>query len=234
MIGAIRRLDILAHPFVTIQCFGWRVFFRALTASGDQTFLSLLVQAGTFEPPQVTIPELVDRCIQLELRTQRVYQWLAGRFLGYQSVSAFFDTLAHQEATHAELLELCREAARRTVWKEELFAPWRDAVPRLERRLADVEASLDSLESVSDALKLVLQVECSEINQVFQSVVGASGGGFIRNVRAFQSATAEHLAYLSHEIAKLEPGLADQCREFPVSRVSAGATDSFHGRKPPR
>ncbi len=37
MIGAIRKWDILAHPFVTIHCFGWRVFFRAVTADHNQT-----------------------------------------------------------------------------------------------------------------------------------------------------------------------------------------------------
>lgn len=214
MIGAIRRLDILAHPFVTVHCFGWRVFFRALMAKGNQTFLSLLVQTGTFQPPQVRIPELVDRCIQLELRAQRIYHWLAGRFLGYPSASGFFDALAQQEETHAELLSLCKEAAGRTVWKDELFAPWRDAIPRLERQLAEAEASLGSLDRVADGLRLVMRIEGSEINQVFQSVVDASGAGFVRRVCAFQKAAAAHISSICEAIPRLEPRLAEQCREF--------------------
>ena len=214
MLGAIRKLDILAHPFVTIDCFGWGIFFRALMANREQTFLALLIQTGTFQPPKAKIPELVDRCIELELRAKRIYQWLAGRFLGYQSVSGFFDTLAHQEETHAELLGLCREAARRTVWKDELFAPGRDAIPRLERQMVDAEASLNSIECVSDGLRLVIQIEASEVNQVFNSVVAASEAGFVKKVRAFQKAAAEHISFICDAIPKLEPDLAQQCREF--------------------
>ena len=29
MVGAIIKRDILAHPVVTIRCFGWSVFIRA-------------------------------------------------------------------------------------------------------------------------------------------------------------------------------------------------------------
>jgi hypothetical protein len=85
MVGAIRRLDILFHPFVTIQCFGRRIFFRALTAGDDETFLSLVAQDDILRPRQAVIHELVDHCIQLELQAKRIYEWLAGRFLGYTS-----------------------------------------------------------------------------------------------------------------------------------------------------
>ncbi len=214
MIGAIRRRDILAHPLVTIRCFGWGILFRALTASQDQTFLSLLIQAGTLQAPKTRTPELIGRCIELELQAKRIYVWLAGRFLGYRAVSEFFDTLARQEENHAELLGLCREAARRTVWKDELFAPWRDAVPRLERQMAKLEASLPSVDGVYDGLRLVIQIEGSEINQLFQGVVAATGAEFVRKVRVFQKATAEHISSICGQIPKLEPGLAEQCREF--------------------
>ncbi len=41
MLGAIRKRDILAHPFVTVESFGWHVFFRVLVAGRNQTFLAL-------------------------------------------------------------------------------------------------------------------------------------------------------------------------------------------------
>ena len=61
MLGSIRKRDVLAHPIVTIRCFGWHVFFRALMASRDQTFLSLLADCGAVGPPPVRVPELVGR-----------------------------------------------------------------------------------------------------------------------------------------------------------------------------
>lgn len=214
MIGVICRRDILAHPIVTIQCFGWRVFFRAIAADHHQTFLSLLADSGALRPRKARVPGLVDRCIQLERRAQRIYQRLAGRFVGHQAVCRFLDTLARQEQDHAEMLELCREAARRSVWREECFSPWREVIPQLECRMDDVEASLDSLDDVPGTLRLVLEIEGSEVNRVFEGVVEASGSRFVRKVRAFHSAVAEHIAYICAEIPQLEPELHADCHEL--------------------
>lgn len=119
MIGVIRKRDILAHPFVTIRSLGWRVFFRALCADRNQTFLALLTDTEALEPPPVRVPELVERSIKLELQAKQIYERLAKRFLDHPSVSQFFSTLARQEQSHAELLEVCRAIARRTIWKAE-------------------------------------------------------------------------------------------------------------------
>ena len=80
MVGVIRKRDILAHPVVTIRCFGWPVFLRALAASRQQTFLSLLVECSALRPPKVKVPELLGHCVELELRAKRVYESLAERF----------------------------------------------------------------------------------------------------------------------------------------------------------
>lgn len=212
MVGAIRRADILAHPFVTIQCFGWRVFFRALNAGRDQTFLALLADAEALQPAPVKVPELVQRCIQLELQAKEIYQRLSGWFLGREAVSNFFATLAQQEESHAELLELCKVIANRTIWKEECFAPCRESVPLLERQMRNVQSSLESIEGVSDALRLVIEIEGSEVNRVFESVVAASRSDFVRKLLVFQTAAEKHIAYICDEIPKLEPDLADECR----------------------
>ncbi len=73
MIGVIRGRDILAHPLVTIRCFGWRTFFQALFAGQGRTFLSLLQQARHAEESASKLSALVDQCIDLELRAKRVY-----------------------------------------------------------------------------------------------------------------------------------------------------------------
>ena len=214
MVGAICKRDILAHPFVTIHCFGWQVFFRALIAGRNQTFLSLLAQTHTLQPPKVSVPKLVGRCVKLELRAKRIFESLASQFAHQRPVRKFFDTIARQEQGHAELLELCREAASRAVWREEYFAPWRDAAPRLERQMGDTEASLESIDGVVDALRLVIQIEGSEVNHVFKGIVAASGSEFVRKLQAFQSAGEKHICYICEEIPKLEPQLADECESL--------------------
>ena len=116
--------------------------------------------------------------------------------------------------THAELLKLCREAASRSVWKEDCFAPCRESIPQLEHQIENIESSLESLGSVTDALRLVIQIEGSEVNRVFESVVAASGSAFVRKLLAFQNVVENHIAFICEEIPKLEPGLADECREL--------------------
>lgn len=216
MLGTIGKRDILGHPFVTIRCFGWQIFFRALIAGREQTFLSLLARDVVPQPAKVIIPELVGRCVKLEKRARSIYAWLAGRFMGHDPIWEFFETLARQEETHAELLELCREVASRVVWKEEYFSQWRDAVPRLERQMEDAESSLASLDSVIDALRLVIQIESSEINQVFLGIVAAADSDFVRKLGVFHESTATHIAYISQRISELEPDLAQECEKLHV------------------
>jgi hypothetical protein len=214
MIGAIRRRDILAHPFVTIHCFGWRVFLRALVANHNQTFLSLLAEAHALEPPAIKVPELVGRCIELEKRAKSIYERLAVWFMGRGPVKEFFEDLAQQEQTHAELLELCRTSASREAWLEEHFGPWRDSVPRLERQMDNIESSLESVVGVTDALRLVLWIERSEINKVFRGVVTATGSTFVRKLSAFQAAGERHITFICEEIPRLDSDLAEECQDL--------------------
>ncbi|MGD2152280.1 MAG: ferritin family protein [Gemmatimonadales bacterium] len=214
MVGVIRKRDILAHPIVTIRCFGWPVFLRALTASRHQTFLSLLCETGALRPPTVEVPELLGHCVELELRARRIYQTLAQRFADAVAVRRFFETLAEEEGEHAELLELCRETAGRAGWLEERFAPWRDAVPRLEQQMGEAEASLEGLDDLADAFRLTIRIECSEINDVFQGVVAATDSDFVRSLRAFQTAGSTHVSYIADRISEFEPSLAAECRKM--------------------
>jgi len=214
MLGAIRRRDIIAHPFVTVDCFGLGLFFRVLVAGRRKTFLSLMAGTGVLRSPVVEVPALLGRCVDLESRARRVYEFLAELFRDREPVRQFFEMLARQEQEHFELLELCRQLAGRDGWLEEHFAPWRAAVPQLERQMEDLEASLEARESLAGALRLVLQIESSEINRVFQGAVSATDSAFVRALGAFRTAEAEHIAYICDRIPALEPDLAAECREL--------------------
>jgi len=211
MFGAIRRRDLIAHPLVTVHCFGWPLFFKALTAGQHTTFLSLLAGSHALRSPTVQIPELLGRCIDLETRARRIYQLLADRFRQRAAVKRFFETLAQQEQDHSELLELCRQLASREGWLEEHFAPWRGAVPQLERQMDDVEDSLEHLDRLSEALRLVIRLEGSEINHVFRGALSATDSEFVRTLQAFRTAEAKHIAYACDQIPRFAPDLADEC-----------------------
>ena len=148
------------------------------------------------------------------MQAKRIYERLARRFFGHKLISDFFSTLAQQEETHAELLTLCREATSRTIWKEECFASCRESIPQIEQQMENIESSLKSLGGVTDALRLVIQIEGSEVNRIFESVVAASGSTFVRKLLAFQNVAEDHIAFICDEIPKLESELTEECREL--------------------
>jgi hypothetical protein len=214
MLGVICKRDIFAHPVVTIQCFGWKVFFRCLVAGRDETFLGILAKVTLAPMPRIAVPELVGRCVELELCAMRLFEGLAARFADLPAVHEFFTTLAQQEKGHSELLDLCRITAERSRWVEEQFAPWRAAIPWLEARMRDLASSVESVQIVPQALKLVTEIESSEVNEVFDGVVRATDSSFVRAMKAFWSAEEEHIAYICQTIPQLEPGLVDECRSL--------------------
>jgi rubrerythrin len=218
MFGVIRRRDIIAHPFVTVDCFGWRFFIRVLVTGRRKTFLSLLAGSGVLRPARVEVPELLGRCVDLESRARRIYQWLAERFAEREPVRQFFRALAHQEQEHYELLELCRQLAGRHGWLEEVFAPWRAAVPHLERQMDGLEASLEGLESLADALRMVIRLEGSEIDQIYHAAVTATNSEFVRALGVFRNAQAQHITYICDRIPKFEPDLAGECEKLRAAR----------------
>ena len=142
MVGVINHWDILAHPVVTIRCFGWRVFFRAVGPWQSGPFLSLLRDSGCFGAAASKVPTILERCIGLELRAKRIYSALANAFSDEGLVGPFFAGLAEQEQYHADLLEICRAAAIRGGWKANLFNPWDDYLPRLEQQMDATEAAV--------------------------------------------------------------------------------------------
>jgi hypothetical protein len=217
MVGVICKWEIVRHPLVTIECFGWLVFVRAVFAGRDQTFLSLLGQAGTFGAPETPLTECINRCIDLERRAMRIYRSLATRYEGRREMREFFDHLAAQEATHAELLTLCRVAAGRGRRHDQAVDHWLCVVPETERRLAAAEEMVERHAAADEALRLVLQMESSQINGLFANVVRLSASRLARRFHAFQTAVYEHLAYIRQQIPTLEPALGPECDRLPVT-----------------
>lgn len=214
MKGVICRRHVLAHPMTTIQSFGWQVFFRAITAGPDRTFLSIIAPTLCLSPPPASVSLFVERCVSLEVRAGEIYRRLARRYDASPPLARFFDTLSHQEQDHAELLEICRGLAGESCWQEEEITRWRGVIPQLEHRMSEVEQGLDQIADAGEALQLVIDVEGSEINSIFRGVVAATDNDFVRNFQAFQNAEKEHIDFICREIPRLEIELTDICAEL--------------------
>ena len=214
MVGIINHWDILAHPVVTIRCFGWGIFFRAIGPWQSRPFLSLLRDEGFLGAAASKVPGILERCIGLELRAKRIYKTLARAFADEGLVGPFFAGLVEQEQYHADLLELCRAAAIRGGWKAHLFNPWDDYLPRLEQQMDTTEAAVSEIDSVEAALQLVVQIESSEINQIFYAALAATDSIFVKKLRPFQEAMDAHMTYLAGRLPELSPNMVLACREL--------------------
>ena len=90
--------------------------------------------------------------------------------------------------------------------------PWREVVARLEDEIPAFERRLDQVGGLEDILRLVIDIESSEINDAFRGLVDASQSSFVRAVKAFTSAQDEHTEFICRTIPALAPGLAEACQ----------------------
>jgi hypothetical protein len=211
MIGTIGRWEILSHPRTTIQCFGWKVFFRAIFSGPGRSFLAVLQEAGAFESTREPASEFLARCIELENRAGRIYQALAQRFRHRELAREFFENLAAQEQVHAELLELCRAVAGRGRWQSQPFASYHAMVPEVEKNLIEAEAALPEIGSLTEVLRKVIDLETAQINDLFSGAVRATDPRFPKKFVAFRGAIHDHFAYIRGQVPILAPELREAC-----------------------
>lgn len=214
----IRRRHILAHPVVTIQSFGWRVFLRSILSGRGRTFLSVVAECEAFVAPEEEASGIVDRCARLELRAARLYDALARRFSQARAASEFFAALARQEEEHADLLRLCGAASTGARWDARLLRSCAEEAPRLERAMEVAESQASRIRAVSDALRLALRIESSEVNHVFEDIIAASDSAFVRAVDAFRRAVGMHLDYICRRAPEIDPGAREGCETLSTHR----------------
>ena len=146
------------------------------------------------------------------MRAKRIYQKLAEQFGDNPEAREFLEALANQEQEHFDLLQLCSAAMRRGHWKSDVFAQSLKSLPGLESHMHAAEKTAQLLKTLPEALELVLSLECSELNFVFQGAIQASESPFVRRIRAFNTAGEEHLIYIGRCLPQLEPSLDEACR----------------------
>jgi hypothetical protein len=207
MIGAIREWDILLHPIVTIRCFGWKTFYRAILAGPNETFLSLLSDDAVFGAADSEEAAIIKQCVSLELRAKQLYLNLAGATAESRSLAEFFAALAQQEQDHADLLLLCEAASDGSGWRLRDLPVWRNNLIRLDKEMCDAEMRASTVTDVNSLMKLVVQIESSEVNHVFLTMIGACSSPFVKRLRPFRCAVELHLSYIAIQVAELAPDL---------------------------
>jgi hypothetical protein len=216
MVGVITKRDILAHPIVTIQCYGWIVLFQSLCARQNETFLSLLKRTRKFSEskPKSKLAELLEQCIKMELRAKRIYEFLSNKFESIPPAKNFFEVLSHQEQEHANILDICLHSASQNCYNIDGINIWLGYISILEAKMSEAETAADAITCLDDALQLTVQLESSEINKVFQAMLEASNSVFIKKMAYFRLASKAHLSYIAHMLPELSPQFAHAAREY--------------------
>ena len=77
----------------------------------------------------------------------------------------------------------------------------------------DAEKAVCEIDSIDAALRLVIQIESSEINQVFDAALAATDAAFVKKLRPLKGHGIPH--DLPHErLPELSPNLMRECREM--------------------
>ena len=78
------------------------------------------------------------------------------------------------------------------------------------------EATLPKINSLDAALRLVVQIECSEINRVFDAALAATDATFVKKLKPFREATEIHLSYLAERLPGQFARMIRNVRELRV------------------
>ena len=74
---------------------------------------------------------------------------------------------------------------------------WHDHVSLLTQTMQRTSASLRKIGSVNEITRLILEMEGSEINQVFMGVIEATDSPFVRKLEPFRRAVKQHINYIA-------------------------------------
>ena len=89
-------------------------------------------------------------------------------------------------------------------------------LPCLERQMDATEAAVYTIDSVDATLRLVVQIESSEINEVFHAALVATDAAFVKRLKPFQEAMEAHMSYLAERLPELSPQMILAARELRV------------------
>ena len=121
-------------------------------------------------------------------------------------------------------------------WKEGQVTPWRQVVPRLERHMAAAEAASTMVKHVRAGLELVIDIESSEINDVFSSVVAAVDSDFVQHTAGLRRGGKTTSRFCEPRIAqwirnwRVPASCFVAPRRQPQNRTAP--SDPAHGHKP--
>jgi len=89
--------------------------------------------------------------------------------------------------------------------------------------MQEAESRLESLGGATDALRLVIQIESSEVNHVYLGIVAATDSNFVRRLNVFREAVLKHIAYICERIPEFEPELAGVCQKLLESHLGTAS-----------
>lgn len=77
-----------------------------------------------------------------------------------------------------------------------------------------IESPLSETSSLNDALRLVIQIESSEINDAFFALSSATAGNHIQDLRPFREAMDLHITHICQHIPVFAPHLTTACQQL--------------------
>jgi len=141
----------------------------------------------------------LDAFAELERRASVLYSDLSWAFRSPPELHLFWRDLANAEGDHAHMLNLAGQFVRAQGLKKEVpIDP--QLVPRMVRHFEDYRRRIAERPSLEAALSLALDLEQSELDEVFLQLLSASPGVRPEELEYFRTEAREHYDRLAAAI----------------------------------
>ncbi len=214
MRGLIGKKDILRHPIIAIQGYGWQTFYDVLKAPKETTFLEVLSKniPPILEPVQKQVTDQLNVLIHFESQISSIYFNLMEKFTHIPEVRKFFKTLSYQEEAHSEILRIVKvEVARLNLWnnvkllEQDKLDPATKLIQSIQHQL-----SQPALVSLEKALIFVDKLEKMEDDLIFPFLhrfYKAVQTPFLKRIDRIIPSFANHHEYLNSELPYLKEAI---------------------------
>ena len=203
---AVGRSDIARHPVAALQSFGVK---GAVKVMGGASAVEVARAQAACRNPREGVMRLFEDFAGLELHAAKIYRKMADLRRDRPEAFQFLRALVNQERRHADVLTLAGIEAACGEVPEQVFQRAKERFETIRGAMADWEASIQPGIKDEEMVAMIMAIEASELDAIYEKLVGESGAAFPRALAHGIDAQWHHLHFIQTGIDCLRSAATD-------------------------
>lgn len=191
--SAVGRSDVARHPLAALQSLGITGAFKVV---GGASAVDVARAQTACKNPREGVMRLFEDFAGLELQAAGIYRKLADLRRDRPQAFQFLRSLVNQERRHADVLTLAGIEAACGEIPEQVFQRARERFEAIRRAFADWEASIRPEIKDEEMVAMIMAIEASELDAIYEKLVGESAAAFPRALAHGVDAQWHHLHFI--------------------------------------